>query len=390
MIRTAARRAFAVVACLAVAACGPRISTNSAATPASQTATPPTPVVIAASVPAGATIAAGERVTVTAAGGPLRTIWLTDAAGTRRGAATDVESWQTPKNLPPLRTYTITATSADSAGAVSEWTHTFSTAAPATELKTDIYPYGDRVVGIAHPIVVHLSAPVKGKARARVEAGLTVDVDKAFKKGAWAWLSDTELHYRPADFWPAHARVTIGVELDGVNAGNGAWGVLDREVSFRTGRAMVLRVDDATHQMTVDVDGKRVRTVKVSLGKPGFETRSGIKMISEKHEKYRMRSETIGVTSGPDEYDVTVPFALRITNSGEFIHGAPWNKSIGKANKSHGCTNVGLADARWLYDNTLVGDPVFTKGPAKQMEGWNGLGAEWNYEFGFWKTLSAL
>ena len=69
---------------------------------------------------------------------------------------------------------------------------------------------------------------------------------------------------------------------------------------------------------------------------------------------------------------------MRITNSGEFLHSAPWNAGyFGRSNASHGCTGMSNADAGWLYSNTLIGDPVITTGTSRQMELGNGYG-DWN------------
>jgi len=355
-------------------------------------AAPPVPVVVSASVADGATVLANQHVGLTASGGVLGTVTLAAADGTEVASASNVSTWTSPPDLAPLTSYTLDVTTADSAGTPSTFTRTFTTGAPAMELRTDITPYGNKVVGVGMPIVVIVNHPVTGDARKAVESALTVTADKDYGDGSWAWLSPTELHFRPAEFWPAYTHITVHSKLAGLHAGAGIWGTKDRDVTFQTGRSMVLRVDDATHKMTVTVDGKHIRDILVSLGKPKFETRSGIKIISAKTPTYHMRSATIGVTDkkDPNYYDVTVPYAMRITNSGEFIHGAPWNKLIGKADASHGCTNVALADAIWLYGRVLMGDPVITTGTVKKMEGWNGPGAEWNYGFSFWKTLSAL
>ena len=92
-----------------------------------------------------------------------------------------------------------------------------------------------------------------------------------------------------------------------------------------------------------------------------------------------MNGATVGFKEddGKGEYDIPdVPHAMRLTNSGTFIHGNYWGaKSIfGHANTSHGC--IGLSDikggkdpntpAAWFYDNSLVGDVVVVKNSPRQ------------------------
>ena len=71
-------------------------------------------------------------------------------------------------------------------------------------------------------------------------------------------------------------------------------------------------------------------------------------VISEKFKETRMNGSTVGFkkNDGKGEYDIQdVPHAMRLSDSGTFIHGNYWGKGVfGKANTSHGC--VGLEDAK--------------------------------------------
>jgi len=163
----------------------------------------------------------------------------------------------------------------------------------------------------------------------------------------------------------------------------------DTDAGFRIGRAFVMRVSNAEHRMVVRKDGETVRRFGVSMGKSGFTTRSGTKVIMDIHESYRMRSTTVGIT-GSEAYDLQVPYAMRITASGEFLHGAPWNPYVGIANRSHGCTNLTLSAARWVFDRVREGDPIVTRGTGRRMETWNGLGGVWNVPWTTWVGGSAL
>jgi lipoprotein-anchoring transpeptidase ErfK/SrfK len=197
------------------------------------------------------------------------------------------------------------------------------------------------------------------------------------------------VQYRPRTFWPAHTGVKVTADLRKVHAGPGLWGMRDTAAGFHIGRALVMRISNAKHRMVIKRDGVTLRTVGVSLGKAGFPTRSGIKVIMEKYVTHRMNSITVGIT-GPDAYDLDVPYAMRITSSGEFVHGAPWNPYVGILNHSHGCTNLTLSDAHWLFNRVLEGDPVITTGTGRPTESWNGLGGVWNVPWATWLNGSAL
>lgn len=144
--------------------------------------------------------------------------------------------------------------------------------------------------------------------------------------------------------------------------------------------------------MQVFSNGDLLRTIPITTGKAGFTTRSGTKVIMEKFESRRMNSETVGIASSdPEAYDIDdVQFAMRLTDTGEFIHAAPWSVgSQGYANVSHGCTGMSTANAGWLYNITKRGDVVEYTGTDRPMTLDNGYG-DWNTDFATYKSASAL
>ncbi len=80
---------------------------------------------------------------------------------------------------------------------------------------------------------------------------------------------------------------------------------------------------------------------------------------------------------GAEAYNVVVDDALRLTNSGTFIHAAPWNGSLGEANLSHGCINASSEDAQWMMDFSYIGDPVEISNTPERLAPDNGWGV-WN------------
>ena len=353
-------------------------------------AAPAPPAAITVDIDPDATLPAGRPVTVSVADGTMTAVRLDDATGTALvDQAVDGMSWTSPTDLPPYQSFALHVDAVNAQGTPSSLVREFRTGAPATVLAADVQPYGDAVVGIGRPLIVRLSTPVPDALKASVERRLTVEASKPLGPTSWSWVSDSELRFRPQEFWPSYTSVTVHVNLAGLHPSAGVWGAPGRDVSFRTGAAQVIRIDARTHQATVERDGVVIRTMPVSLGKPGYDTRSGIKVVMSRHRTFRMQSSSYGVSSGPNAYDLTVPYAMRVTNSGEFLHGAPWNTKIGAANTSHGCTNLTLADARWLYDNVQIGDPVTTTGTPRTMESWNGWG-DWNLSWSMWTARSSL
>jgi lipoprotein-anchoring transpeptidase ErfK/SrfK len=105
-----------------------------------------------------------------------------------------------------------------------------------------------------------------------------------------------------------------------------------------------------------------------------------------------MTSVGIGIPiNAPGGYDVIAEYAIRLTPTGEFIHVAPWAYyRIGKWNGSHGCTNMFIPDARWLFVRVLPGDVTIMTGTTYPMTYWNGQGAVWNMPWPVWLRGSAL
>lgn len=254
---------------------------------------------------------------------------------------------------------------------------------------------GDGRFGVGQLITAKFSAPVAFRAKA--EQAMVVTGSNPLPPGAWGWMDSTTAVYRPKTFWPGKTRINVELNLRKVPLNSNAktkWvggRNSTRTVSFRTSRSFIARINAKTHQMRVYRNGVLVKVFGVSLGKPGFTTRSGIKIITgEKYRWQRMTSDDLGLTD--ETYDLQVPYAVRITPSGEFIHGAPWATSrIGVYNGSHGCTNLNVGPAKWFFNHVQAGDPTVTKNTGRRMETWNGTpGSYWNYTWAQWKAKSAL
>ncbi|UGQ09979.1 Ig-like domain-containing protein [Yinghuangia sp. ASG 101] len=336
-------------------------------------------------------------VSVGAGGGRLTEVALTAAdgapvAGTMsQGGA----SWRSTEPLGYGTAYTVRATAVDEDGLATTRTSTFTTATPKSliGIKT-ITPENGATVGVGMPISVEFDHEIKSPVvRAAVEARLAVATSTPVE-GAWGWVDDSTVRFRPKEYWPAGTKVSVTGNLRGLPMGDdGAYGADGSGVDFAVGSAVITTVDSAAHVMTVARDGEVLRTVPVTTGKPGFTTRSGTKVILGKEEHVLMDGTTVGIAEGSsDAYRLDVYWATRVTWSGEYLHAAPWSVgSQGVANVSHGCVGMSTEDARWYFGVVKVGDVVnvVNTGSDKAMETTgNGYG-EWNLPFDRWLESSA-
>ncbi|MEZ2237153.1 L,D-transpeptidase [Microcoleus sp.] len=106
---------------------------------------------------------------------------------------------------------------------------------------------------------------------------------------------------------------------------------------------------DISRQKLIAWEGnKSVYAVNISSGKSSTPTRTGTFAIQTKYRVARM--------TGPD-YDVPdVPYTMYY-DGGMAIHGAYWHNLFGTP-VSHGCTNVAVNHAKWLFNWASVGTPV--------------------------------
>ncbi|MEU5309672.1 Ig-like domain-containing protein [Streptomyces sp. NPDC021562] len=319
-----------------------------------------------------------------------------DATGRHVAGELDADGhrWHSTSPLAANAHYTVQVSTEDEDGAPGREVLTFDTSKPATQqrLKVTFGPK-DGEYGVGQPVTAQLDHAVKDKAqRAVVERALRVDSVPAVQ-GSWYWVSDKELHYRPKDYWPAHATIQVHSNLDGVRISDRLWGGAAKPLKLTTGDKILALTDASAHQMTVYRNDKEIDQIPVTTGKPGYETRNGVKVVLEKQYFVRMRGTTVGIAEGTsDSYDLPVYYATRVTWSGEYVHAAPWSVgSQGYANVSHGCTGMSTSNAEWFFDNVRPGDLVkVVNSNGEEMEHFgNGFG-DWNIPWKDWTKGSAL
>ncbi|TDB89790.1 hypothetical protein E1264_07190 [Actinomadura sp. KC216] len=328
---------------------------------------------------------------VKAADGKLQKVTVQGEGATITGTfGRGHKTWRSSRTMTPGTSYTVTAQASDD-GKTRTATSSFTTLkADKTLSIADVTPNlkGEKV-GVGMPIMVRFDRPVTDKAA--VERVLRVTPDKPVE-GAWNWVSADQVIYRTKTYWQPHQTVRFHAGLAGVNAGGGVYGAEDEQATITIGPAQITKGDIGDHHMTVTRDGKKLRTIPFSAGNGQtreFTTTSGVHLLMEKGNPVTMTSP--GRKPGdPGYYKTVVNHAVRFSNSGEYVHSAPWSVgSQGSANVSHGCLNVSPANAKWYYDTMQRGDVIDLTGTDREVEPLNGWGF-WQLSFDKWAQGSAL
>ncbi|MEU1090034.1 Ig-like domain-containing protein [Streptomyces sp. NPDC005576] len=290
--------------------------------------------------------------------------------------------------------YSVDAVAVDGAGRRSARHTTFTTLIPAHHFIGYFKPEHRSTVGTGMIVSFDFSSPVTH--RAAVQRAIKVTAVPAVEVSGH-WFGKDRLDFRPEKYWKPGTVVTVDIGLRDVEGSPGVYGSQNKRVRFTVGRSQISLVDAAEHTMEVRRDGELVSTVPITAGAPKTTTYNGKMVVSELHEVTRMDGRTVGFGG---EYDIKdVPHAIRLTESGTFLHGNYWapEETFGSANVSHGCIGLrdekggsGSAPAGWFFDRTLVGDVVeVVNSEDRTVAPDNGLGG-WNLDWKRWKAGSAV
>ena len=327
-----------------------------------------------------------DPVTLSLENGTITNATVTGPGGAVEGTF-EKDAWTPSKALELNTEYKLAATASD--GTTKE--ASFKTVSPGSAETTFSLPYMDDNLGVGMPAYVKFSRAIPQEYRASIEKHAKVTVTPT-QEGSWGWISDTELAYRPKEYWKPGTKISLDLKWLGVQATDKTWLKKDSSGAFSIKNvSRVIKVDIANYTTTVVENGQVVNTLPSTTGKAGFTTRSGTKLVLEKFDSLKMNSETIAIPSGSSEsYDLNVRYAMRVTWTGEFIHAAPWSvQNQGKSNVSHGCVGLSTDNAGWLFSRTNIGDVVEFTGSDRKMEPGEGMGV-WLYSWDEWKALSAV
>jgi lipoprotein-anchoring transpeptidase ErfK/SrfK len=310
-------------------------------------------------------VTTGQGITVTAAKGRLSGVTVTtggdQVSGTMNAAGT---VWHSTWALDVSQSYTVTAKAegtkaAGTSGKTVTRTSSFRTLTPSQTFTTQIYEGAGQTYGVGMPIILYFNRQITNKAA--VERALQITASKPVV-GSWYWDDPCNMavvcaYFRPRDYWPADTTVSFTGHLNGVEAAPGVYGDHTLTQTFTIGSSLIVVASTTSHYMKLYQNGALIDTWPISTGRPGDNTPNGTYLTIDKANPVLMK--------GPG-YSLEVPWSVRFTWSGDYLHDAYW--SVGEqgfTNVSHGCVNMPPADAETYYNMEVPGDPVTVTGSPK-------------------------
>ena len=236
---------------------------------------------------------------------------------------------------------------------------TTAASVPFGSVIKSISPSPGQVRGVAVPIVVTFNGAIANRAAA--ERAIAVSSTSGMT-GKFQWLDDHVVQWVPDRYWPAHSTIKLSVGT--------------RSTEFDTGPAVVGVADISEHTFTVTVDGVATGpaphhlphageqgVLLASMGRPEYPTPVANYTVLSKDRSVIMDSSSVGIpVDEPDGYRLTVDDAVRISDTGLYVHSAPWAVQLmGYENDSHGCISLSPDAAEWYFNTVDVGDPVIVQ-----------------------------
>jgi lipoprotein-anchoring transpeptidase ErfK/SrfK len=294
----------------------------------------------------------GTAITVHSVHGRLHSVHIAGGSDQVRGQLSDNgTTWRSSQQLILSRHYTVTATAIGADGKKATATSSFTTAKPDGTFQASTILGFKQQYGVGMPIILNFSHAITRKAA--VERAISITTSRPVV-GAWYWDGDKTLYFRPRTYWPQHTQVTFDARLKGVEGASGIYGRDNLTQTFNIGASLIVSVSTRSHYMHVYYKRRLWHIWAVSTGRPGDDTPNGTYVTIDKGNPVDM--------VGPG-YNIEVPWSVRFTWSGVYIHDAYWSVAEqGITNVSHGCVNTSPAHAEEYYKLAVPGDPVTVTG----------------------------
>jgi lipoprotein-anchoring transpeptidase ErfK/SrfK len=317
----------------------------------------------------------GAGIMVHATNGALRAVRVQTGGDPVAGQLSEHGTvWQSSQPLNTGQRFTVVAAARGAGGKSVTATSSFATLKPRkTFVAMTIEGYQQRY-GVGMPIILNFNRAITHKAA--IERAIQIRTSRRVT-GAWYWDGDKTLYFRPRTYWPQYTRVTFDARFNGVQGAPGVYGTRNLTQSFEIGPSLIVVASTRAHYMHVYYKRRLYGTWPISTGRPGDDTPNGTYVTIDKGNPVNM--------VGPG-YNLEVPWSVRFTWSGDYVHDAYWSVGVqGVTNVSHGCVNTSPAHAQEYYQLVVPGDPVTVTGSPKA----GTWGDGWTVWFLSWKRLLA-
>src|SRR5260370_12031954 len=197
------------------------------------------------------------------------------------------------------------------------------------------------------PILLTFNQPITN--RAAVERSLVFTASRPVA-GAWSGDNSQSVVFGPRQYWPANTKVSFIGHLNGVEGAAGVFGYHTLTQQFTIGQSLIVVASTTSHHMNLYRDGKLFRSWPISTGRPGDNTPAGTYITIEKANPVLMKRPG---------YAIEVPWSVRFTWSGDYLHDAYWSAGQqGFTHVTHRCENMPPADAQISYNMAGPADSV--------------------------------
>lgn len=206
---------------------------------------------------------------------------------------------------------------------------------------TPIRPFGWVLGEVSSYKAPGFGAPISGKTYHRYQVVQVYNIQEA-DGNTWLMIGQDEwLDYRHVSRVDPHKDTPVGVLSD---------------------RWIEVNLDEQT--LAVYQSNQLVFATVIASGTGEWATRPGVFQIYEKLETTTMSGATEADRS--DYYYLQdVPWTMYYDEA-RALHGAYWHDGFGYP-RSHGCVNLALGDAHWVFDWASVGDYVYVFDPSKEI-----------------------
>ncbi len=173
--------------------------------------------------------------------------------------------------------------------------------------------------------------------------------------GDVTWISSNEFKFTPKEKWDYDTEVTVALKGGAKSLIGTSGNYINGKFSskFITAPYKLIDINLSSQTIVCYEDGVEVFSCLCATGKAGYRTPPGDYRVYLKQYATDMRN----TPDMGEEYLVTdVPYVLWFYG-GHAIHGCYWSNSYGSP-RSHGCVNVTVSNASWIFDWAPVGTPV--------------------------------